>query len=98
MNSATPELENALSRLDAALQKVETGSEVVERLHIENKTLRDEVGHLKNECLRLAQRLEEAEKKAHKLSEANQTVSRRLVNAMESIRRVLDGQKAPSAQ
>ena len=40
---------------------------------------------------RLAQELDSSQERANRLAETNREVSRRLVNAMETVRNVMDG-------
>lgn len=82
--------ERALERLSRALAALD---DAIERRQEENRRrtdLEEEVHRLGGDRSRLAQALDGAEARASRLDEANREVARRLVNAMESIRSVLE--------
>ncbi len=89
MQGASP-IENALRRLNAALDALEGA--VDGRLDSGHKVeeLESELQRLSLDRSRLAQTLDLAEARSDRIAEANQDVSRRLVTAMETIRSVLD--------
>lgn len=93
MPGASP-VEDALRRLDAALDLLEGA---VER-RLENardvNSLETELHRLGTDRSRLAQSLDASEARSARLEEANREVSRRLVQAMESIREVLERHSA----
>ncbi|MEX0852923.1 MAG: DUF4164 domain-containing protein [Bauldia sp.] len=82
-------IDNAVRRLEAALELLESA---VER-RLENARevtgLEGELHRLGTDRSRLAQSLDSAEARSARLEEANREVSHRLVAAMESIREVL---------
>lgn len=82
-------VELALSRLAAAIDRVE--SAVEGRLEDERQLsgLEGELQRLGADRSRLAQSLDASEARSARIEEANREVSRRLVAAMESIRDVL---------
>jgi chromosome segregation ATPase len=85
-------IDAALKRLEAALDLLEGAieSRLEGAQHV--TSLENELHRLGTDRSRLAQSLDAAEARTAKLEEANKEVSRRLVNAMESIRTVLDRQ------
>lgn len=88
--SGSTVIENALSQLEAALNRVE--SAVDQRLEHAGRIsdLESELQQLGTDRSRLAQSLDATEARSARIEEANREVSRRLVTAMESIRGVLD--------
>ncbi|MGB7287469.1 MAG: DUF4164 domain-containing protein [Salaquimonas sp.] len=80
----------SLEKLDQAVSSLETA--VNARLEREAGLLEAEaeVQRMGADRSRLADSLDNAESKAQRLDSANREVSRRLVDAMESIRAVLD--------
>ena len=90
-------LRGMADQLAAALKKLEAVSEQLEkavelRLEREESLLQSEaeVQRMGADRARLAESLDNAEARAQRLESANREVSRRLVDAMESIRSVLD--------
>lgn len=83
-------LEQAISRLDAAVGALEAA--VAARLQREQDfaEAEAEVQRMNADRSRLAQELDGSEGRAERLADANKEVSRRLVTAMETIRAVLD--------
>ncbi|MYZ48109.1 DUF4164 family protein [Propylenella binzhouense] len=81
--------ERAIARLDRALQEVELliGRRDAERAQAER--MASEVQSLGVDRARLAESLDRATGKIERLEHVNREVSRRLVTAMETIRRVL---------
>lgn len=84
----------SLEKLDKALSALE--SAVDERLEREAGMLKAEaeVQRMGADRARLAESLDNSVARAQRLENANREVSRRLVDAMESIRAVLDRQQA----
>lgn len=84
------QLAAALDRLDKALASLDRAVEV--RLEREQGLAgaEAEVQRMGADRARLADSLDSAEARAQRLENANREVSRRLVDAMESIRAVLD--------
>ena len=88
--AGTASLDAALRRLDDALGRLELA---VERRLAGERTisgLEDELYRLGEDRSRLAGDLDDAMARAGRLEDVNREVSRRLVSAMESIRSVLD--------
>ncbi len=87
--AASSQIEDALRRLAAALDLLE--SAVDRRLEgaRDVSTLEGELHKVGTDRSRLAQSLDAAEARSARLEEANKEVSRRLVATMESIREVL---------
>ncbi|MBN8999628.1 MAG: DUF4164 domain-containing protein [Rhizobiales bacterium] len=89
MSSASP-IDRAVRRLQAALDALE--GIVEDRLAVDTRLaeLEGELQRIGLDRSRLAQTVDAAESRADKLETANQEVSRRLVEAMETIRGVID--------
>lgn len=89
MSSASP-IDRAVRRLQAALDALE--GIVEDRLSADTRLaeLEGELQRIGLDRSRLAQTVDAAESRAEKLESANQEVSRRLVDAMETIRGVID--------
>ncbi len=87
--SGSPPIDEALRRLESALELLEDAVE--RRLETARAItgLEGELHRLGADRSRLAQSLDAAEARSARLEEANREVSRRLVAAMESIREVL---------
>ena len=83
-------LDAALDRLSAALDSLETAVDASSERDAREASGRREVQRLNADRAALAAELDAAEARAKRLGESNQQVSRRLVAAMESIRRVID--------
>ena len=77
---------NAISDLDAALDRLQTVIEQRRELDARNDALESDVQALSADRARLADRLDKAEARAASLENANRDVSRRIVGAMENIR------------
>ena len=86
-------LKGAIHQLAQALDGLESA---VDR-HIDNRdqisSLDDEMSDVILDRSRLAQSLDRAEARSGRLEEANKEVSRRLVNAMETIRSIIEVQE-----
>ncbi len=82
-------IDNALRRLEAALQLLEGALDRRLEDAREVTGLETELHKLGTDRSRLAQSLDAAEARSARLEEANREVSRRLVDTMESIREVL---------
>jgi hypothetical protein len=89
MASAT---EQAVRRLEAALQALEIAIEQRLSRTVGAEGLADEVGMLTADRARLAEDLDQAQARAVKLENANRDVSRRLGAAVETIRGVLQAE------
>ena len=87
--AGTSQVEDALRRLDAALDLIEAA--IDRRLEGERvaASLESELHRLGTDRSRLAQSLDAAEGRSARLADANREVSRRLVAAMETIKDVL---------
>ena len=87
-------LTNALDRLDDALSKLEGTAEArLEREEGLNEAAA-EIQRMGADRARLAESLDNSESRAQRLESVNREVSRRLVDAMEAIRSVLDRESA----
>jgi hypothetical protein len=86
MASAT---EQAVRRLEAALQSLEIAVEERLSLSAGSDTLAEEVQMLTTDRARLAETLDQIQARAAKLDSVNRDVSRRLDQAIETIRAVL---------
>ena len=84
MAAALAGLTSALARLDNAVDRHIEGTKVV-------RSADEQVQRMAEDRSRLAQELDEAVAKSQKLSSVNGEVSRRLVDVMETVRGVLDG-------
>lgn len=82
-------LGDAIRRMDAALAALEAGIDDHLENHVDNAAAAAEVQRLNADRARLARSLDEAEARANRLDGVNREVSRRLVDAMETIRSVL---------
>ena len=87
--SASPIVDEALNRLNAALDLLDGAVERRLEGARDVSSLEGEVHQLGTDRSRLAQSLDAAEARSARLEEANKEVSRRLVAAMEAIREVL---------
>ena len=87
--AGTSQVEDALRRLDAALDLIEAA--IDRRLEGERAaaSLESELHRLGTDRSRLAQSLDAAEGRSARLADANREVSRRLVAAMETIKDML---------
>ena len=85
-----PAVEAALKKLDRALEAIETAVE--RRLDVERSMagLEEELARVGEDRSRLAQDLDQEKARSIRLEDTNREVSRRLVDAMESIRAVLE--------
>jgi len=88
--SGTSAVEEALIRLEAAIELIEGAVE--RRFEVERKVAdtESELHRLTTDRSRLAQSLDAAEARGARLEDANREVSRRLIAAMEAIREVLE--------
>jgi chromosome segregation ATPase len=87
--SGSPAIDEALRRLESALDLLEGAIERRLEGAREVTGLESELHRLGSDRSRLAQSLDAAEARSARIEEANREVSRRLVAAMESIREVL---------
>lgn len=87
------EISSALSKLDKAIESLDKAVDA--RVLREEGLLEaeSEVQRMGADRTRLAESLDGAEARSQVLENANREVSKRLVDAMESIRAVLDKQK-----
>jgi chromosome segregation ATPase len=93
MPGASP-VEDALRRLQSAIDLLEGAIERRLENAREVTGLEGELQRLGTDRSRLAQSLDASEARSARLEEANREVSRRLVQAMESIREVLERHNA----
>lgn len=83
---------SSFEKLDEAVSALESAVEARLEREAELSEAAAEVQRMGADRTRLAESLDGAESKALQLENANREVSRRLVDAMESIRAVLDRQ------
>lgn len=86
-------LDDALDSLDRSLDALEEAVELRLEREAGLADAEAEVQRMGADRTRLAESLDMAEARAQRLESANREVSRRLVDAMESIRAVLDRQQ-----
>ncbi|MEZ5871013.1 MAG: DUF4164 domain-containing protein [Nitratireductor sp.] len=84
------ELSSALARLNKALDALESSIEARLEREIVLGDAEAEVQRIGADRARLAESLDSSEARAKRLENTNKEVSRRLVDAMEAIRSVLD--------
>jgi chromosome segregation ATPase len=87
--SGSPPIDEAVRRLQSALDLLEGAVERRLEGAREVTDLEGELHRLGSDRSRLAQSLDAAEARSARIEDANREVSRRLVAAMESIREVL---------
>lgn len=87
--SSTDSYEVASERLERALARLEAGAEVVTVKARKLGALENETATLTADRGRLATELERAQDKAKRLDESAAEVSRRLIDAMETVKAVL---------
>ncbi len=87
--SGSPPIDEAVRRLQSALDLLEGAVERRLEGAREVTDLESELHRLGSDRSRLAQSLDAAEARSARIEDANREVSRRLVAAMESIREVL---------
>jgi len=87
--SSTDSYEVASERLERALARLEAGAEVVAVKARKLGTLENETATLTADKGRLATELERAQEKARRLDDSAAEVSRRLIDAMETVKAVL---------
>ncbi|MCV6547612.1 MAG: DUF4164 domain-containing protein [Cohaesibacter sp.] len=85
-----PAIAGALGRLDRALLSLEQAIEKKQAKQTRLKGLQEDVSRLSNEREDLSSSLANETKRADRLEQANEEVSRRLGSAMESVRAVLE--------
>lgn len=86
-------LKNAINALETSLSGLERAVEGrLEKLQ-NREDLENEVRIVHEDRANLARDLDQAQFRANRLEEVNREVSKRLVNAMETIRSVLDHEK-----
>lgn len=83
-------LAGSLARLNAALDRLEASVDIRLERETHLADAEAEVQRIGADRTRLAESLDGAEARAMRLEKANREVSRRLVDAMEAIRAVLD--------
>lgn len=98
MSETVPQEKDVLKgALLSLIEAIDGLDEAVER-QLEDKkkfnTVNNEMSDIMLDRSRLAQSLDKAEARTARLEDANKEVSRRLVGAMETIRSMLDKQKA----
>ncbi|MCX5496559.1 DUF4164 domain-containing protein [Kaistia dalseonensis] len=92
MPGASP-IDNAIRRLNAALDGLEGAVDQRRDANRRVVELESELQRIGLDRSRLAQTVDASEARSDRLEEANKEVSHRLVNAMETIRTVLDRQE-----
>ncbi|HAT85434.1 DUF4164 family protein [Cohaesibacter gelatinilyticus] len=85
-----PAIAGALGRLDQALLSLEKAIEKKKEKQTDLKGMQDDLSRLSSERSELATDLASQTKRADRLEQANEEVSRRLGSAMESVRAVLE--------
>lgn len=88
--ASEPAIAGALGRLDRALLSLEKAIEKKKSKQADLKGMREDVSRLSSERSELASSLASQTKRAERLEQANEEVSRRLGSAMESVRAVLE--------
>jgi hypothetical protein len=100
-NGARPEtgpgIADGIDRLNRALDLLEQAVDIRLEREAELGDAEAEVQRMSADRSRLAEALDGAAARAQRLESTNREVSRRLVDAMEAIRTVLDGQVEKSA-
>ena len=83
-------MSDSARRLEAALTMLESAVEARLEREAELIDVEAEVQRMSADRSRLAEALDEAEARAQRLEKTNKEVSRRLIDAMESIRSIID--------
>ena len=86
----SPSVQDALARLQSALDALDAAHERVTRSTRSVARLEEDMQRLGLDRAKLAEVLDGEKSRSIRLEDANREVSRRLVAAMESIRSVLD--------
>ena len=89
-NGATEKMDEVLSRLGNSIGMLETAVDGHLETEASHKDAGAEVQRMGADRTRLASSLDDAEARCQRLENVNREVSTRLVNAMETIRSVLD--------
>ncbi len=84
---------DALARLNSALDSLDGAVETSLESRNKVRSGDEELQRMNDSRAKLAQELDSAEARAKRLADTNSEVSRRLVNAMEIVRSVLDKSK-----
>jgi hypothetical protein len=87
--------EQAVKRLELALQTLENVVEERLSLSVGSDALAEEVQLLSSDRARLAETLDQAQARAARLETINRDVSRRLDSAIDTIRAVLEADEEP---
>ena len=88
--SGVNQLSEAVNRLNDALASLESAVDTVLQREESLRDTEAEVQRMGADRARLAEAFDQAQERAHHLTHVNNEVSRRLVDAMESIRNVID--------
>ncbi|MFZ1814007.1 MAG: DUF4164 domain-containing protein [Rhizobiaceae bacterium] len=88
---------DALQRLQTALENLDSALEARIEREMQIADTEAEVQRMSADRTRLAESLDSSEARAKRLENTNREVSRRLVNAMEAIRSVLDRKSGAEA-
>lgn len=88
--ASEPAIQGALSRLDRALLSLEQAIDKKQKQQQTVKNLQDDISQVRAERAELTSSLSDQTKRADRLEQANEEVSRRLGAAMESVRAVLE--------
>ena len=81
----------ALARLNKALESLDNAVDSALGSQTKNSNPDEEFQRMAEDRAKLAQELDSSQERANRLAETNREVSRRLVNAMETVRNVMDG-------
>lgn len=90
------ELDAVFDRLDRAIGAIETSVGQRQALLAERERLYAEVARLSTDRAQLAQYLDNARAETRAMEAANQAVSQRLIDVINSVRSVLSGENASS--
>ncbi|MEM9277114.1 MAG: DUF4164 domain-containing protein [Pseudomonadota bacterium] len=88
--STDNQLSNAIVRLNGALETLEKAVDVILEREGSLRDTEAEVQRMGADRARLAEAFDQAQERSHQLAHVNSEVSRRLVDAMESIRNVIE--------
>ena len=91
------DVDRAFERLDRAITSVESGVGQRQALLDERERLYAEVARLSTDRAQLAQLLDAARAETRAMEAANQAVSQRLIDVMDTIRGVLAGDGSPQS-
>ena len=86
----TDDLASALKRLSGAVEKLELSVDAILERESNLQDVEAEVQRMGADRTRLAEALDQSQARSNQLEHVNKEVSRRLVDAMESIRNVIE--------